>query len=30
VNGDLNSATFGRSTGTFQPRVIQFGVRVSY
>ena len=30
VNGDLNSATFGRSTGTSQPRVIQFGVRVSY
>ena len=30
VNGDLNSATFGRSTGTFQPRVVQFGVRVSY
>jgi hypothetical protein len=30
VNGDLNSATFGRSTGTLQPRVIQFGVRVSY
>jgi Carboxypeptidase regulatory-like domain len=30
VIGDLNSATFGRSTGTFQPRVIQFGVRVSY
>jgi carboxypeptidase family protein len=30
VDGDLNSATFGRSTGTFQPRVIQFGVRVSY
>ncbi len=30
VNGNLNSATFGRSTGTSQPRVVQFGVRVSY
>lgn len=30
VNGDMNSATFGRSTGTSQPRVVQFGVRVSY
>jgi hypothetical protein len=30
VEGDLNSATFGRSTRTFQPRVLQFGIRVSY
>ena len=30
VEGDLNNATFGRSTGTFQPRVLQFGVRVSF
>ncbi len=30
VNGNLNDATFGRSTGTFQPRVVQFGFRVSY
>ncbi|MGH9371580.1 MAG: TonB-dependent receptor, partial [Vicinamibacterales bacterium] len=30
VEGNLNSATFGRSTSTFQPRVVQFGVRVSY
>lgn len=30
VDGDLNDATFGRTTETFQPRVVQFGVRVSY
>ncbi|MGH9310761.1 MAG: hypothetical protein ACRD1U_15400, partial [Vicinamibacterales bacterium] len=30
VEGNLNSATFGRSTSAFQPRVVQFGVRLSY
>jgi Carboxypeptidase regulatory-like domain/TonB dependent receptor len=30
VQGNLNSATFGRSTGTFDPRIIQLGARFAF
>jgi hypothetical protein len=30
VNGNLASSTFGRSTSTYDPRIIQLGVRVTY
>ena len=30
VNGNLASGTFGRSTSTYDPRIIQLGVRVTY
>lgn len=30
VNGNLASSTFGRSTSTYDPRIIQLGVRVTF
>ncbi len=30
VNGNLASSTFGRSTSTYDPRIIQLGVRLTY
>lgn len=30
VNGNLASSTFGRSTSTFDPRIIQLGVRLTF
>ncbi len=30
VDGNLNSATFGRSTSTFDPRIIQLGARFAF
>jgi hypothetical protein len=30
VNGNLASSTFGRSTSTYDPRIIQLGARVTF
>ena len=30
VNGSLNSSTFGRSTATFNPRIVQLGARFTF
>jgi hypothetical protein len=30
VNGDLASSVFGRSTSTFDPRIIQLGARLLF
>jgi hypothetical protein len=30
VNGDLASSTFGRVTSTYDPRIMQLGVRVTF
>ena len=30
VNGNLASSTFGRSTSTFNPRIIQLGARITF
>ena len=30
VDGNLNSSTFGRSTSTYDPRIIQLGARLVF
>ena len=30
VDGNLNSSTFGRSTSTYDPRIIQLGTRLVF
>jgi hypothetical protein len=29
-NNDINSTTFGRLTGTFDPRILQFALKLNF